>query len=276
MLFDTHVHFDGLGDAGAVMARAAEAGVTGMIAVGGSPDGNAIAVEIAEKNGSMCYAAVGYDRSCTAIDVPLNSLDTLLDGRTPVVAVGEIGLDFHYEPESRNQQKSLFELMLERARARSLPIIVHSRESDDDTLAVLTEHVRMWKGAPDRIGVLHCFTGSERFARQLLNLGFCISFSGILTFRNANGIREVAKIIPDDRLLIETDSPYLAPVPLRGKENEPAFIGHVAEALAVARGCTFEEIAELTTSNAKQLFGLTPEALAKTSCGCEGPQPSAK
>lgn len=259
MFFDTHVHFDGLGtreEVDACLARAQTAGVTGMIAVGGSPEANAYALDIAGRCSGTTSAAVGYDRYCATRELPMAALDALLANRERVAAVGEVGLDFHYEPETRARQVSLFQQMLDRARHHQLPVIVHSRESDEDTLAVLTEHVNLWKGPSDRLGVLHSFTGGEAFARRVLDLGMHISFSGILTFRNADRLRETAKMVPDDRLLIETDSPYLAPVPLRGRKNEPAFVRHVAEALALVRGCSLERVAELTTANACRLFGL--------------------
>jgi TatD DNase family protein len=259
MFFDTHVHFDGLGaesEKGAALERAVEADVARMIAVGGSPEGNVLAVEAAGLDAVTAFSAVGYDRYCATRDVSMEDLDSLLDHRDRVVAVGEIGLDFHYEPATRDQQKALFEKMLEKARKRLLPVIVHSRESEEETLTILADHVKRWEGASDRIGVLHCFTGEQEFAKRVLDLGFYVSFSGILTFRNAASIREAARIVPDDRLLIETDSPYLAPVPMRGKKNEPAFVRYVAETLAQVRGCPVERVAELTSANANRLFGL--------------------
>jgi TatD DNase family protein len=146
--------------------------------------------------------------------------------------------------------------MLELARKYQLPVIVHSREADDDTMALLQEHVRRWCGDPGRIGVLHCFTGIVGFARKLLDMGLMISFSGIVTFKNANNLRAVARDVPEDRLLIETDTPYLAPVPHRGKSNEPAYVVHVAEILAKIRKDTIERIAHSTARNAERLFGL--------------------
>ena len=259
MLFDTHVHFDGLGtrdEADACLARAQAAGVSGMIAVGGSPEANAHALDIAGRFPATASAAVGYDRYCAVSEPPLAALDSMLANWAHIAAVGEIGLDFHYEPETKARQAGLFRQMLERARHHQLPVIVHSRESDEETLAILAEHVSLWKGPPDRVGVLHSFTGGDVFARRVLELGLHISFSGILTFRNAASLREVAKTVPDNRLLIETDSPYLAPVPLRGRKNEPAFVRYVAEVLAHVRGCPLERIAKLTTANARRLFGL--------------------
>jgi TatD DNase family protein len=146
--------------------------------------------------------------------------------------------------------------MLEVARSCGKPVVVHSREADEDTLSMLREHVRGWKGAADRIGVLHCFTGGLPFARALVDLGLHIGLSGIVTFRNAESLREVARWVPADRLLIETDAPYLAPVPHRGQRNEPAWVLHVAEALASARSIGLQEVAEQTSVNARRLFGI--------------------
>jgi TatD DNase family protein len=149
--------------------------------------------------------------------------------------------------------------MLDLAAKHRLPVIVHSREADDDTVELLREHVRRWRGDPARIGVLHCFTGTSEFARSVLDLGLMVSFSGIVTFRNADSLRAVAREVPEDRLLIETDTPYLAPVPQRGRPNEPAYVVHVAESLAKIRNDTVEHIAHSTARNALRLFGLTQE-----------------
>jgi len=256
--FDTHVHFDdGEGEyvPVAVVGRAVEAGVGRMIAIGGSPEANRVAVETARAFPGNVWAAVGYDRYQAGADCPLAELKALLGDSDTVVAVGEAGLDFHYQSENRESQEELFEQMLVLARERCLPIIVHSREADVETVTALRKHSGAWRGEDGRVGVLHCFTGSESLARQVLELGFHISFSGIVTFRNASALRDVARIIPADKLLIETDTPCLAPEPYRGRRNEPSFLPRVAEALAEVRGCTMEEIAELTTRNAERLFG---------------------
>jgi TatD DNase family protein len=171
-----------------------------------------------------------------------------------VAAIGEIGLDFHHGRENAPAQIKLFSRMLELARKRSLPVCVHTREAEAETLAALREHAAGWRGAPDGIGVLHCFTGGEVFARELLALGFCVSFSGIVTFKNSENLRAAAAVVPDDRLLIETDSPFLAPEPLRGRPNEPANLERVAVVLAGIRKTSLETIASITTRNARRLF----------------------
>lgn len=169
-------------------------------------------------------------------------------------AIGEIGLDFHHGRGTALAQIELFRRMLLLARERRLPVCVHTRSAETETLAALRAHAGAWRGAPDRIGVMHCFTGGEAFARDLLALGFSISFSGIVTFKKAGSLPAVAALTPDDRLLIETDSPYLAPEPFRGQPNEPARVRRVAEVLAEIRHTSWEAIAELTARNAAKMF----------------------
>jgi TatD DNase family protein len=259
VLVDTHVHFDGLaaGDAvEAVLERAAAAGVTRMVAVGGTPAGNATALRLATTHAQTLRAAIGYDRGCVGSDAPAGAISTLFAEAAPgtIVAVGETGLDFHYSPDSVQAQARLFTQQLDLARNARLPVIVHSREADDLTVTLLRAHAQVWPGTADRVGVLHCFTGDAAFARRVLDLGLYLSFSGIVTFRNADALREVARFAPGDRLLIETDTPYLTPVPHRGRPNEPANLPWVAAKLAEVRGCRPEEIALLTSANAARLF----------------------
>lgn len=163
------------------------------------------------------------------------------------VAIGEIGLDYHFERESERQQKDLFHLQLEIAEKRELPVVIHSRDAADDTIAILQEH-------PKVCGVIHCFSGDENFAHKSLDLGYFISMSGIITFKNATELREVLKIVPLNRLLIETDAPFLAPVPHRGKINEPAFVVHVAETVARELQIDVAQVAETTSTNFFKLF----------------------
>ena len=163
-----------------------------------------------------------------------------------LAAWGEIGLDYHYSADNRDAQISLFSAQLEEVRRRGLPAVIHTREADDDTIALLREN-------PVR-GVIHCFTGSPEFAKRLLDMGYYISFSGIVTFRAAEHVRDAWRVVPDDRLLIETDSPYLAPEPVRGGCNEPAYIAYICEFLAKLRGMSPDAFAELTFANAAALF----------------------
>ena len=269
MLVDTHVHFDGMIAADdmldAIVARAAQAGVSRLIAVGGSPAANRTALEIARAYPERIRAAVGYDRDLASAVLPgrsapvepgnpMDELETML-AAPEVAAVGEIGLDFHRGQDSAAAQIELFRRMLTLARDRRLPVCVHTRAAETETLAALREHTAAWRGAPDRIGVMHCFTGGEVFARDLLALGFMISFSGIITFKNVGSLRAVAVLVPEDRLLIETDSPYLAPEPFRGQPNEPAHVRRVAETLATIRHTSWETIAGISARNAERLFG---------------------
>ncbi|MCE9615656.1 MAG: TatD family hydrolase [Lentisphaerae bacterium] len=269
MFTDSHVHFDiADGPTGylAMLERAQAAGVGRMVAIGGKPAMNAVALEAAQRFPERVRASLGLDRDqvpalghddaarAAALRVLRETAET---GRTHMGAIGEIGLDYHYDADTADGQKRLFTSQLSLARELDLPVVVHSREADDDTMAALTEFAGPRRHGTCGPGVLHCFTGSDTFARRLLDVGFDISFSGILTFRNAESLRTVARMIPKDRLLIETDTPYLAPVPLRGQRNEPAFVRHVAETLAHLRGCTVEDVAQLTSANATRLFGFS-------------------
>ena len=266
--FDTHAHFDGYampGEAGAALARARAAGVVRLIAVGGSPAANARALEVAGGFPDAVRAAVGYDRYRAAEADPRDLLRGPLDSPL-AVAVGAIGRDYHYEPGTAGAQRELFAAMLALAAATRKPVIVHSREADGDTLDALRRHAAAWPGEPGRIGVLHCFTGGWAFARDLLDLGFMISFSGIVSFRNAQPLRDVAARVPEDRLLVETDTPYLAPVPMRGKPNEPAFVAHVGRCLAVARCVGEAELATATTAAARRTTGTPPCLISGRKC----------
>ena len=251
-LYDTHCHFECADPVGiaAVLARARAAGVGKLMAVGGSSTLNesaALAVEVAADSlvAPKVVCAVGYDRE----QCNLSNLSNVsnLSNFPPQAAVGEIGLDYHYSPETRTAQLRLFGEQLEEARRRNLPVVIHTREADDDTLALLRE-------IPSR-GIIHCYTGTPEFAKRFLDLGFFISISGIVTFKPADNVRASALVIPDDRILIETDSPFLAPVPLRGQPNEPAFIVHTCEFLAKLRGISADGFAELTFANAERILG---------------------
>ena len=257
-LVDTHVHFDAFresGDLDAVLERARTAGVRRFIAIGGAPDGNAFAAECAAKYPGEIFFAAGYDRYLATEPRDVAVLKNILD-QPDAVAIGEIGLDYHYSPGTRAAQRELFAQMLELARTRRLPVVVHSREAENDTIAMLNEHAAAWSGNPARLGVLHCFTGGPDFVRRVVEVGLFVSFSGITSFRNAESIRDAAGLVPADRLLVETDSPYLAPIPHRGERNEPAFVADVARALATARSVALEEIARQTTMNAELLFNI--------------------
>ncbi|MFA5689096.1 MAG: TatD family hydrolase [Kiritimatiellales bacterium] len=258
MFFDTHVHFDEFiqdGSLEAIMANAARAGVSKMLAVGGSPAANAGAQQMAEKFPKQIFAAGGFDRYLAGAEVDFAELKLLLS-KPHTVAVGECGLDYFYAPEKAPVQRTLFAQCLELAAAIQKPVIVHTRDADEDTAAMLEDYVKFRRGDAARAGVVHCFTRGRETARRLLDLGFYLSFSGIVTFANADMLRDVVKFVPADRLLLETDSPYLAPVPHRGRRCEPAFAVETAKRLAELRGCTVELLAKITADNAAALFGL--------------------
>jgi len=183
-------------------------------------------------------------------EVNVEQLRTLADN-PKVIAIGETGLDYHYAPETKALQLDSFKKHIKVAKKLNKPLIIHTRDAQEDTLQVMRE-----EGAENVGGILHCFTESWDMAEQALELGFYISFSGIVTFKNASALREVAKLVPDDRFLIETDAPYLAPVPHRGKENQPAYVVEVAKHLASIRGQSVETIAKLSTDNFNRLFKL--------------------
>ena len=258
MFIDTHVHFDRFvrdGSFPAVLQRAKEAKVFEMMAIGGSPAANELALRLAGEHPGRIFAAAGYDRDEAEAPPDFEPLRELL--ADPFVkAVGEIGLDYYYGKEHAAAQRRLLEEQLALAVEYEKPVVVHTRDADDDTLALLRAFASAWSGDPGRKGVIHCFTRDYAFARAVLDLGFMISFSGIVTFANAEALRETAKRIPGDRLLIETDAPYLAPVPFRGRLNEPALVVHTAERLAEVRGVLLESLAEQTARNARFLFGL--------------------
>ena len=252
-LFDTHAHFEGTHEEiSEQLRRAYAAGVGSVMAVGGSEALNhgvelaAVAVGGVSPSAEMprIYRALGYDRD------QIGSGDLPTIDYTGVDAVGEIGLDYHYSPGTRVAQMKLFASQLELSRKLDLPVVIHTREADDDTLGLLRE-------IPVR-GVIHSFTGGVDFCKRLLDLGFMISYSGIVTFKSADNVRASAVTVPDDRILVETDSPFLAPVPKRGNANEPAFVVHTAEFLAHLRGATPEAFAALTTANARRMLAARP------------------
>lgn len=255
--YDSHAHFEARdADVASVLERARAAGVARVLAVGGSAELNDGALCAERLGGGMARAALGFDRDqaeARGADEWERDLRALLDSHPSAAAVGEVGLDFHYSPESAKAQCELFARQLAVADERALPVVVHTREADDATLGVLDEVP--WRHGDRLRGVIHCYSGPPAFAGKALDRGFMVSFSGIVTFRSAETVRDSARYVPDDRLLVETDSPYLAPVPLRGKTNEPAFVVHVVRFLAELRRADPGRLAALTHRNAVSLFG---------------------
>jgi TatD DNase family protein len=250
---DSHCHLDDkrfADDLDAVIARAMEAGVTRMLSIGtgDGPPGIDCAIRIADRYESV-FASVGVHPHDAAKAVP-KTFDDLraLAGHPKVLAFGEIGLDYHYDFSPREVQREVFLEQLKLARELNLPLIIHTREAWEDTIAILRQQ---WTGP----GIMHCFTGDPAQAREALDLGLHLAFGGALTFKTADKIRESALITPDDRLLIETDAPYMAPVPHRGKRNEPAMMTETVRKLAELRGVTPDHIARVTTANFERLTG---------------------
>jgi TatD DNase family protein len=254
-MIDSHCHLDSAefnDDRDAVIERAIAAGVEHMLAIGtgeGPPDLEA-GLRLAEKH-SAFFATVGvhpHDATKATAD-DLKRLADLL-AHSKVLAVGEIGLDYHYDFSPREVQKSAFIQQMEIAASAKKPIVIHTREAWDDTLALIERH---W--TPHGIGgIMHCFSGGPEEARRALDAGFYLSFGGIVTFPKALAVQEAAKSAPRDRILVETDAPYLAPVPKRGKRNEPALIIHTARKLAELRGESYEELCNATTENFRRLL----------------------
>jgi TatD DNase family protein len=257
-LVDSHCHLADQrlrDDTDRIIARARLAGVTTIISVGaiGPIETDRLTVEFAERNRGV-YAVVGvhpHDASrCN--DARITELRELA-ASPKVIAIGESGLDFHYMHSQQETQEASLRLHLALAAELGKPIVIHCREAEERLATIVRE-----TGMPARGGVIHCFTGDAASARALLALGFYISFSGILTFRNAAQVREAALLVPVDRVMVETDAPYLAPEPYRGKRNEPAYVVRTLEVLARLRGVHAEVLAQATAGNARRLFGLIP------------------
>ncbi len=257
---DSHAHISGEeydADRDEVIERACAAGVRAILNIGSGEPASGVferAIEVAEQYDNV-YAAIGihphdahlFDESVAA------RLKQLLGGSSRVVALGEIGLDYHYDHSPREVQRKVFARQLRLARDSALPVIIHSREADTETIEILRN---AWQGS-GRGGVMHCFGGSASMAEDALQLGMMISFAGNITFKNAENLRDVARHVPLERLLIETDCPYLTPVPFRGKRNEPARVTEVARQLAQLKNLPVEEIGRVTANNFSQLFGIS-------------------
>jgi len=254
-LVDAHCHLDAgyfPDGADAVMARASAAGVIGFVVVGVGRDLQPArdAIALARRLPERVCACVGihpHDASSWSLEAHATLRELSLAAE--VVAVGEIGLDYHYDHSPRDVQRDVFARLVGLAREVGKPIVVHTREAAEDTLTVLER-----EGAREVGGIIHCFSEDRAFAKRALDLGFDVSLSGIVTFKNSRAVQDVAAWAPLDRILVETDSPYLAPMPHRGKKCEPEMIVHTARRVAELRGIPLEELAEATTANAERRF----------------------
>ena len=256
MLIDSHAHIQGkeyAGEAADVIARARAAGVEKIIAVGGAGDmsSNTEAVALADSFPNI-YATVGMHPH-DAKDVGADELRALreLTSHPKVIAVGETGLDYYYNHSPHEVQRRVFAQFIGMARETGLPIVVHERDAAQEAAELLRS-----EGSRELHGVIHCFTGNYEAACDSLDLGFYLSFTGIITFKNAEPLRDVVRKVPLERMLVETDSPFLTPMPHRGKRNEPAFVRLVAETVAKVKGISLEEVAERTSQNVQDLFAI--------------------
>ncbi|WP_211749475.1 TatD family hydrolase [Paenibacillus sp. Marseille-Q4541] len=254
MLFDTHTHLDAAefdNDREEVIQRAVDAGVTRMINIGFNRETIPTTMDLVEKYDFM-YAAVGWHPvdAITMKDGDLEWIASLCQ-HEKVVAIGEIGLDYHWDTSPKEIQHTVLRQQIGLAREIGMPIVIHNRDAHEDIVKILREEKASEVG-----GIMHSFSGSWETAEMCLDLGFHLSFGGPITFKNAKQPKEVLTKVPMDRLLIETDSPYLTPHPYRGKRNETAHVALVAEAAAALKGVSVEEIARITTQNALELFGI--------------------
>ncbi len=251
MLVDSHCHLDFhdlIADEAGVLQRMADNGVTHALCVAVKLETLPGVLGLAERHANL-FASVGVHPDNADCDEPDEARLLSLAAHPKVVAIGETGLDYYWHKDAPEWQRARFRTHIRAARRCGKPLIIHTRDAAADTLRLMRE-----ESAGEVGGVMHCFTETREVAAQALELGFYISFSGIVSFKTAESLREVARFVPSDRLLVETDAPYLAPVPFRGKTNQPAYVRHVAEAVATARGETLQAVADATTRNFFQLF----------------------
>ena len=261
MLIDSHCHLDFpdfAAELDAVVARARAAGVGRMVTISTRVKKHAQILEVAEKFSDV-FCSVGTHPHNAHEELDIDAAALVAIARHPkVVAIGEAGLDYHYDSSPRDAQEQGFRTHIAAARETGLPLVIHSREADADMARILTEE--MGKGAFP--AVLHCFTGGRDLAFAAIDLGLTVSFTGIITFKNSAALREIAAALPAERILVETDSPYLAPVPYRGKRCEPSYVLETAKVLAETRGVSLDDISRQTTDNFFRLFSKVPRQLA--------------
>jgi TatD DNase family protein len=259
-LFDSHAHVDGPefdADRDAVLARARAAGVRFMVAIGavGDPTSAERAVALAERDPEIWATVATHPHDVAQMTPEWWAVHERLSRHPRVVAIGETGLDYYYDHSPRETQRDAFARFVELARAAGKPVVCHIRDAHDDARAILRA-----SDAPALGCVIHCFTGTPDDARAYAEMGCYVSFSGIVTYKTAQALRDSVPLVPKDRLLVETDCPFLAPVPVRGKRNEPANLVHTAEAVARAAGLPLPELARLTTENACRLYRIPAPA----------------
>jgi TatD DNase family protein len=253
MLVDSHCHLDFpdlAADEAGVIARAKEAGVELLLTISTHVSRNAVLQAIAARNANVFFTAGTHPHhAAIEADVPTAAI-VALAAHPKCIGIGEAGLDYHYDRSPRDIQQRVFRTNIAAARQVKLPLVIHARDADEDMIRILREEVEQGGFS----AILHCFTSSEKLARVGLELGFYISFSGVVTFKHSQELRRIAALVPSDRLLVETDAPYLAPEPYRGKRNEPSYVVETAKILAEVRGLSFEDMARFTTANFLRLF----------------------
>lgn len=257
MIFDSHAHYDDKAfdeDRDILLSSFQKQGIGYVVDIGSDMSSSKRAIELSEKYDFM-YAAVGLHPDAVA-EATSENMERLyhLTSEKKVVAVGEIGLDYHYEPEKKEQQKKCFEAQLDVAHKSGLPIVVHSREAAKDTLDMMKA-----LDAKSLGGVIHCFSYGKEMAKEYLDMGFYIGIGGVVTFQNGKKLKEVTEYVPLDRILLETDCPYLAPVPNRGKRNSSLNLIYVAEAIAGIKGISVQQVIEATCENAKKMYRIEVE-----------------
>ena len=256
--FDSHAHLDDAkfdefegGREGAIK-KSIESGVSGFVNIGTNPETSKNSILLAEKYPFIHAAVAIYPTDAQylgdKLDSALLEIEEMLS-HPKVVALGEIGLDYHYDDTDRDVQKYAFERQMQIAERRGVPVVIHDRDAHGDVMDIIQKY-------PKVHGVMHSFSGSAEMARQLTDLGWYISFSGPVTYKNASKVKEAAQVVPDEYLLVETDSPYLPPVPHRGETNYPGYVAFTVRAIAEIRGITEEKAAELTSANARRFFGI--------------------
>ena len=260
-LFDSHAHYDDIKfseDREEIIMKIKESGIEKFVSAGYSLESSIRNLELSKKH-EFIYTISGISPNDipemkAEIDEEVDKIKEIAK-ENKVVAIGEIGLDYYWMSDAKEVQEKVFRRQIAIAKEHNLPITIHNRDATEDTYKILKE-----EGIPKAGGIMHSFGGNAEEAEQFLDLGMHISFSGVLTFKKAHEVREAALVVPEDRLLIETDAPYLAPMPYRGKRNEPAYVYFVAEQMAQVKGWSIEKVAEVTTRNAFKLFRWEPEA----------------
>lgn len=253
-LIDTHAHLDFPRfdkDREEVIKRAIESGITTIVNIGSSMTSSRNSVELSRRYDKI-YSVVGiHPHNADSFNLNVSKKLKKLSQNKKVVGIGEIGLDFHYDNSPREKQKQAFRAQLRLAKSLDLPVVIHTRDADQETLEILKE-----ENATELGGIMHCFASDKKMAKEILDLGFYIAFGGLITFNNLEDLREVVKEVPINKIIVETDAPYLTPDPYRGKRNEPLYVKYIAEKIAEIKDLSLEEVAEITTKNAKKVYNI--------------------